>query len=99
MSGERGPRMQWVKDNVASVLAVAGAVMIAYASLSGAQKAIEEIKAEEVRHEAILSEIPAMASDIENIEGDISDINDAVQRIETLLNKSAVEDAKYHHDH
>jgi hypothetical protein len=52
-----------------------------------------------VRHEAILAEIPAMATDIENIEGDVSDINGAVTRIEKLLTDAAIENAKYHHSH
>jgi peptidoglycan hydrolase CwlO-like protein len=91
--------MQWVKDNVASVLAVAGAVMIAYASLSMAQKDIEDLEASDKLQNEVLKEIPAMASDIENIEGDISDINGAVQRIETLLTDNALDNAKYHHEH
>lgn len=98
LSGER-KTVTWLKENFSGIIAIVGAAIIAFTGLSIAQNDIEHLEKNDEAQDKILAEIPAMAADIENIEGDVGDINDAVQRIETLLTDSVIEDAKYHHEH
>lgn len=99
-SGGKGKTvMKWIADALPSLLFVSGVVMVAYSDLSQAQKDIEDLEENDKQQTESIKKVESMATDIENIKDDVNATAAAILRIETAINKQAVEDAKYHHKH